>query len=328
MFQLLDKLSTNPLAIVIIFFILAILFISIVASLVIRKKYQTLGQALEEIKKGNINSNSHVLSSIIKEYRNAASDNLEEVNTQAIIEKNFNKHLKWLYIGERFVKSSVSLMIILGLLGTFYGLTLSIGKLVELLNNSTNSEVLNSMDSIVDGLIKSVKGMSVAFLTSLFGIGSSIIITVYNMIFNIEDVRVALMVEVEEYLDNTVASEFNTGVKDQYTDISDTLKTTFEQFGNQINDSFKYVINTSSENLAAATKEIGDSTRTLLHVIQIFEKSVNTFNENTRDFSEFNHELRTNIQRMNIGFSDFTREIKDTVQKISDSVDKLPRNNG
>ena len=54
-----------------------------------------------------------------------------ERNTQAIIEENFQAELGSLLLAERFVRAATGLVIILGLLGTFYGLTLSIGKLVH-----------------------------------------------------------------------------------------------------------------------------------------------------------------------------------------------------
>lgn len=309
MFQLTDRL--NPLAIGIIALILAIMLVSIAVSILIRKKYSEIGAALDITKATNEPPGGfEVLSSIVDDYKNTAKGNIDEINTQVIIEKNFNLHHKGLYIGERFVKSSVSLMIILGLLGTFYGLTLSIGKLVELLSNSANAEVLSSMDSIVDGLINSVRGMSVAFITSLFGIASSIIITIFNILFNISDVRESLMIEIEEYLDNKLALELNRDNRDKYDMITQNLKDTFESFGNKITDNFKYVINVSSENLAAATKEMENTASGLLHVIQRFENAIDKFNDNTKDFSQFNHELRTNIQRMNVTMSDFTSDLK------------------
>ena len=44
----------------------------------------------------------------------------------------FQAELRPLLLAERFVRAATGLVIILGLLGTFYGLTLSIGKLVHL----------------------------------------------------------------------------------------------------------------------------------------------------------------------------------------------------
>ncbi len=295
----------NLLAVIIIFAIICIFFIAIVSSILIRRKYQKMGQALESgMDRETGRFEYEVLTTIVNDYKDAAKKSVNEINTQAIIENNFNNKLNKMYLGERFIKNAVSLMIILGLLGTFYGLTLSIGKLVELLG-SANAEILGSMDSIVKGLIDSVKGMSVAFVTSLCGIACSIILTVLNIVNNIEEIRESVMVKIEEYLDNKVAPEFKRNDLDKYAMITNNLRATFEKFGGNIEGSLKYVFESSGEDLAAATKEIQNSSLSLLRTVQLFDESLKRFGQNARDFSEFNHDLRTNIQRMNISFSDF-----------------------
>ena len=49
-----------------------------------------------------------------------------ERNTQAIIEEAFQAELQTPLLAERFLRAATGLVLILGLLGTFYGLTLSI----------------------------------------------------------------------------------------------------------------------------------------------------------------------------------------------------------
>lgn len=309
MFAIFGKL--NLLANIIIAVILVILFTAVTSSIVIRIKYKRLRQTLTDIKKGSKDVHNHnVIDMIIKDYKSSLEENTKEINTQAIIEKNFNNELKGLYTAERFIKHSVSLMIILGLLGTFYGLTLSIGDLVKLLSNSGNTEVMSSVDSIVGGLISSVKGMSVAFVTSLFGIGSSIILTIFNIFNNVSETRESVMVEIEEYLDNRVAAELNKDKVDDYTLLVNAMETALEKFGSRLDRQLKNVLDFSGQNLAAAAKEMENSSLSLLKSISLFDKSLENFRENTRDFSEFNYNLRTNIERMNVTFADFIEELK------------------
>lgn len=309
MFAIFGKL--NLLANIIIAVILVILFTAVISSIVIRIKYKRLRQILTDIKKGSKDVHNHnVIDMIIKEYKSSLEENTKEINTQAIIEKNFNNELKGLYTAERFIKHSVSLMIILGLLGTFYGLTLSIGDLVKLLSNSGSTEVMSSVDSIVGGLISSVKGMSVAFVTSLFGIGSSIILTIFNIFNNVSETRESVMVEIEEYLDNRVAAELNKDKVDDYTLLINAMETALEKFGARLDRQLKNVLDFSGQNLAAAAKEMENSSLSLLKSVSLFDKSLENFRENTRDFSEFNYNLRTNIERMNVTFADFIEELK------------------
>ncbi|WP_425446204.1 MotA/TolQ/ExbB proton channel family protein [Dethiothermospora halolimnae] len=334
MISLFDKLNTA--SIVIIGFILAILAIAVVANIVIKIRYRKVGHALNGIKKGHEDGESNrYLGSIVKDYKLSAGGNVEDINTQAIIEKHFNNEYKGLQFGQRFVNSSISLMIILGLLGTFYGLTLSISDLVQVLASTDSGEVLNGVSNIVGGLIESIKGMSVAFITSLCGIASSIVMTLINIFFSIEQTKESVMVNIEEYLDNVIALKFARTKKSESAMVVDELKNTFEDFGGSIEKNLEMLIGKSVNNLAVATKEIETSATGLIGSINTFDKAIDKFNHNTRDFSEFNHHLKTNIDRMNVAFADFTEEMKtntknirkdnEVFSEISVSLDKLSK---
>ncbi len=307
----------NPLAIAITVFILIIFFSAVIVSITIRSKYHQLGASLREMKD---NQQGHsVLEGIFESYRTAAKGNHSEVNTQAIIERHFNQDFRSLNLGERFVKSAVSLMIILGLLGTFYGLTLSISNLVELLSVGQNTEMLTSMDSIIGGLIDSVRGMSVAFVTSLFAIASAVLLTLFSIFNNIEATREKLFIDLEEYLDNVVALEISKELDSEYEMLNNALKGTLDDFSANMEKSFSYVVESFQGPLTAATSEIGNASDQLLKSIALFDRSLNNFRENTRDFAEFNHHLRTNIDRMNVGFADLTEALKESARQTDQS---------
>lgn len=307
----------NPLAIAITVFILVIFFSAVIISLTIRGKYHQLGESLRDMKESQ--QGHPVLEGIFSSYRTAAKGNHTEVNTQAIIERHFNQDFRSLNLGERYVKSAVSLMIILGLLGTFYGLTLSIGNLVELLSAGQNTEMLTSMDSIIGGLIDSVRGMSVAFVTSLFAIASAVLLTLFSIFNNIETAREKLFVDVEEYLDNVVALEISRETDSEYEMLNKALKGTLDDFSANMEKSFSYVVESFQGPLTAATSEIGNASDQLLKSIALFDRSLTNFRENTRDFAEFNHHLRTNIDRMNVGFADLTEALKESARQSDQS---------
>jgi hypothetical protein len=243
-----------------------------------------------------------VLNSIAEEYRIISMAAKGEVNTQALVEKNLNARLKGLGLGERFVKNSVSLMIVLGLLGTFYGLTLSVGKLVELLNTSGNSEMLVDMESIITGLISSVKGMSVAFSTSLAGVGGSIVITILGIFINIEEERQSFIVQLEDYLDNIVEQELLQYKETELSRMSMAIITSLDGISNKVETVLLNTVSDFSDKLAQTSNNIERSAKCLEDTITKFEEALAVFNNNTRDFGEFNYNLRGNIERMDVGF--------------------------
>jgi hypothetical protein len=53
-----------------------------------------------------------------------------------------------------------------------------------------------------------------------------------------------------------------------------------------------------------------------MQAISMFAASLETFSDNTRDLTEFNHHLKTNIERMNVSFADFTDTLKDTTENV------------
>ncbi len=314
----------NPVAIAIIVAIIGILIFAFASSVTVKRKYKVLAKDFGINKSfDNPKFDNEVLNNIVDDFRAAASKNPDTVNTQAIIEKNFNFDLKKLQLGERFVKKSVSLMIILGLLGTFYGLTLSIGKLVELLTLNGSGQALENVDSIVDGLINSVKGMSVAFVTSLFGIVSSVIITVTNVFYSVEDSRMELMVEIEEFLDNGLGKVLIKRPETELMKANERMQSAIDGFGEKVEKSFRDLAGEVGYRILTATDGIGQSAEALYGAVDKFDKSLNNFSENTRDFSEFNYHLKNNIQRMSLSFSDFSDDMKNNTDVLKDTVDAL-----
>ncbi len=159
--------------------------------------------ALERDFRQNADPNPHfshpVLSHIVRETLEAARRSGER-NTQAIIEENFQGELKSLLLAERFVRAATGLVIILGLLGTFYGLTVSIGKLVHMVSTDTGA-VADVTQAVTHGLTDALAGMAVAFSNSLAGILSAVVLTVLGVVSNVTDRRTALMIQIETYLD-------------------------------------------------------------------------------------------------------------------------------
>jgi hypothetical protein len=325
MYIILEKL--NPVAYGIIGIILTILIISIVLLFSLRRKYKKLNNDINDVdnRESKIFANQ-VFNAMITDFKKAKDRKIDEINTQSIVEKNIHNHLSGSLFAERFIAKSVSLMIILGLIGTFFGLTLSISELVTLLSQASET-IVGDVTSITGGLINAVRSMSVAFITSLFGIASSIIVTLFTMLFGVEDEREKLMVASEEYLDNTLAKksiELNEITEDGRT----PLEISIEQFGKDIEASLKEITSELGYKLTTTTNALEKASDSIEVSIDKFDQALDRFSENTRDFSEFNHHLKTNIERMSVTFDDLTEDLKNNnkhehILKLSDSIEKL-----
>src|SRR3569623_2747589 len=153
---------------------------------------------------------SQTLGQIARDAQQAAAQHAGDVNTQAIIEHNIQSDMGGLLAGERFVKAATGLTIILGLLGTFTGLTMSIGKLATRVSGST-AGVADVTEALTRGLTQALSGMSLAFATSLFGIASAIVMTLASVFFSVADRRTAFTVKLEDYLDTVLLAAHRQG---------------------------------------------------------------------------------------------------------------------
>ena len=88
-------------------------------------------------------------------------------------------------LAERFIGAATGLVIILGLLGTFYGLTVSVGQLVHLVSADTGAAQGRDAGRDDEGLTQSLTGMSVAFSNSLVGIVSAVVLTIVGVVSNV-----------------------------------------------------------------------------------------------------------------------------------------------
>jgi hypothetical protein len=283
--NLLRSLSLlDPSGYVIIAIILMLLAASTCATVVIRARYASLARELRRHGGADAGWQSAVLRGITQDAQTAASLGSRDINTQAIIDQNFQRELGALLMGERFIKASTGLFIILGLVGTFYGLTLSIGRLVSLVStDATNTGDI--AQSLMTGLTQALSGMSVAFSCSLFGIVSAIVMTLLGVFFNVADRRTALMVQIEAYVDNELLTELRVPVADRLRRGEGSV---------------------AGEPIDASVAAFGASVAQLQSVVEQFEASLSGFATNTRDFQEFNLHLKDNIARMSVAFGDLS----------------------
>jgi hypothetical protein len=179
------------------------LLAAVAAHAFLRARYAAIQRDLEKNADPRGDFSHPVLNRIVRQAEDAARRSGER-NTQAIVEDGFQAELKSLLLAERFVRAATGLVLVLGLLGTFYGLTLSIGRLVHLVAADTGS-VSDVTQAVTQGLTQALTGMAVAFSNSLVGIGSAVVLTIVGVVNNVTDRRTALMIQIETYLDRRLA---------------------------------------------------------------------------------------------------------------------------
>ena len=283
---------------VIILAIVALLVGGVVATFVVRARYARISNDLRQNADTGGGFESPVLNQIARTAIGALriANDPSAVNTQAIVEQHVQTTLRGLLVAERFVKATTGLSIIFGLVGTFYGLSMSIGKLVTLVaGNVTDSTEI--AQSLTRGLVEALAGMSVAFSSSLFGILVAIVMTLLGVFFGIGDRRTAVMVQIESYLDNVLLNRAREG--------GAALSPPSMRGG-------------ADPRLEQALATFGQSVDRLDGVVVQFETALSNFASTTRDFKEFNHHLKDNIQRMSLSFGDLSEALKQATTRSRD----------
>jgi hypothetical protein len=260
----------------------ATLVLGIGANLVLSARYAGLEADLDE--NGPRGRFSHaILGDIVREAEQAARVG-GEPNVQAIIEDRFQSGLRPLLLAERFVRSSTGLVIILGLLGTFYGLTSSIGRLIHLVAGDSGA-VADVTQGVTAGLTQALSGMAVAFSNSLVGIVSAVVLTVLGVFSSPADRRVGLMLRLETHVDRVLVERGNAP-------------------------------GTQATGVERAVQGFGESVARLEEVVARFDASLQSFSASTRDFSEFNAHLKDNVQRMSLSFGDLNDALKGQIASL------------
>lgn len=239
-------------------------------------------------------------------------------NTPAIINNAVATRLGKTLFCERFMNNAVSLFVTLGLFGTFLGLALSVSSLTQLISLSSSEEWLSILDSVGGGLVSALSGMGVAFYTSLVGVACSIVFTLLRAAFNPQAQREQLETAAELWLDHVVAPQETTDVafddESRLLQLKDELRlhaAAVEQTLNNCTLQMEQVLN-------ATTKSLGDMITYSKEPLSVFYNTVSTFNENVRDFSEFNYDLRGNIERMDVAFRDLGTTLNKTNRTMNE----------
>ncbi len=319
--------NLDPIGVAIIFIILSVFIFSCTINLIVRRRYISIQNDLEKNKdneKGEFKS--PLLNKIAQSYKDTAIVNYNEVNSQAIIENCFNTNLRTCIVFERFIKHTVSILITLGLLGTFIGLTLAVTDLVTVFRKIMESDAVTDptfSTGFLNELIPSVYSMGVAFTTSLFGIATSILFTIFNVLFSVEEARETLMVRIEEYLDNTVSLVIAKDKETEYNLMNRILRETFVEFGEKIENTLKQTVRSFGESLTSVVMDVNVTSKALDNTVEKFDLSLKNFASNIKDFTEFNNNLRNNIEKMDVSFIKVTEALTDTSEIISENYSSI-----
>ncbi|NMA64874.1 MAG: MotA/TolQ/ExbB proton channel family protein [Clostridiaceae bacterium] len=269
--------------------LIAVFFlIGFYVNILVRRCYLSLSQELAAFCDGDLNEfKSDMLTWVTEEYKESLLSGVKDINTPAIIDLGLEAFLKPCIIGENYLRKVNGLLITLGLFGTFLGLTSAIGDIGTMMTETSAETLMTEAGAnTLKILISSFRGMSVAFITSLFGTGFSIMFTGISTFFGAQNSKNLFIAQLEEYLDIRVASSI----------MEDIIKKEKNE-----------------------KDEIQIIAETLTNSVALFSKTVNDYTEELSFLNSFNKELRNNICQVENSIASFSHSLEKTSDAFNTS---------
>ena len=194
--------------------------------------------------------------------------NLGIISNSKNINKSLNEILDELYSiiesGKDISKYLINLAVFLGLIGTFYGLLLTIGSVSNVIDGLSieQQDFGVFFDSLRNGLKSPLSGMTIAFSSSLFGLVTSLILGLYEIItkgvkqtyFEFCEIQIRLYYKASSKTSN-INIENNSDLVQKLSELIDTLNNLNNNF--QIsNQDIKKEISSEIKNLSSLIKDL------------------------------------------------------------------------
>lgn len=215
---------------------------------------------------------------------------LESVKVETFVQKKFSS---WCMFNMpvinliKIIQMTVSVFILVGVLGTFIGLAMSLGSI-----EATGEQLVENVALILTGI-------DVAFYTSIAGMGLSLVMTVITRVANTEYMLTDIMLKTESYLEE---NEQDGMVR--LIEVSET-----------INSSIVQLRETNQESL-----------QNIEQSFKGFQEYTVGLQQSARDLAKFNEGLSKNLQDFTVLFDsikEVTVGFDSGVKKLNKNFDQL-----
>lgn len=252
---------------------------------------------------------NHLIHEMVDEYTRHRLEGIEIMNTQAIIEQSVYSRPFNLFgffrlpigVVERIIQQLPSWMIILGLLGTFSGLTMALfamqGTLLQL-GADSGVEVI-SVSTIVASIAEPFKGMSFAFITSIAGIGMAFLLNVLHSGLlsklglgpSASQAKQLFLTRCESFLDHHVQQIV------QKQKPKDSLERLLDRLVEKVKESFDQSVSSFGQEIIKMTQKLEGSVVGLEKVVKQSISFTEQFHQGTSQLTEFGKVLQVTIER-------------------------------
>ena len=195
--------------------------------------------------------------------------NLGIISSNKTINKSLEEILEELYYkiesGKDISRYLINLAVFLGLIGTFYGLLLTIGSVSNVIDGLSieQQDFGVFFDSLRNGLKSPLSGMTIAFSSSLFGLVTSLILGLYEIIskgvkqtyFEFCESQIRLYYKASSNQRVSSSSNDNSELVSKLSELINSLDKINNNFSNS-NEEIKKEISSEFKNLSKNIKDL------------------------------------------------------------------------
>jgi len=195
--------------------------------------------------------------------------NLGIISSSKTINKSLEEILDELYSsienGKDISKYLINLSVFLGLIGTFYGLLLTIGSVSNVIDGLSveQQDFGVFFDSLRNGLKSPLSGMTIAFSSSLFGLVTSLILGLYEIItkgikqtyFEFCESQIRLYYKASSKSKSTSSNNDNSELISKLSELIEGIDKINNNFSNS-NEEIKKEISSEIKDLSKSIKDL------------------------------------------------------------------------
>ena len=308
----------------------------------------------------NIESNPKIVHKLEQRFADSKV-NLDQINTASVIEGTYSQE-KFYFLGlslncefiDSLSRILPNLLLSFGLLGTFLGITFNLANLSQTITQTDVNDVKN----LIEQLNVPLRGMGVAFTTSLIAIACSSLLTVLNLLWNTNLIKSSLLSYLEDYVDNIylpkiqpisslegAIDKFSSDFEGMLNQLGHTIEesmtrafsriessaNTFEKAANALDNSgFPERLASATNDLAIAQNQFSQSSLILQKSTQSFDHNLVSMQKLTKKFLELNQKVN-NIDQQYDNLVDLNKQknaieksgLKDIQQELSKLIDRI-----
>ncbi|MEW6607344.1 MAG: hypothetical protein AB1414_07810 [bacterium] len=218
------------------------------------------------------------------------------------------------------VRYLLSSLIILGLMGTFWGLGKSVAQIQPLL---TKPENFRSLSDLCNRMSETLGGMSTAFATTLAGLVATLILAFLYYRFN--KYQTSFLTELEDFTTTSLIPRFCPKEKTAVSKMSDTFKESADSMclASRMLSETSYLMTSRLDQLDTFVNSFGESTTTLVEGM----KGISNIKHYVDKIGEISNSLKELLTETTLlSLQKESVEIKDIINKFTTSQIELFNN--